>query len=268
MPSRADTEPTPTGRLVVTGIGIQLAGQVTLAAQAWIRRADQLFYIAASPATAAWLSRENPTARSLRTDPPPEHSKADVYDHMIDPVLEALREQLLVCLVSYGHPGVLVGPVQRAVERARAEGFSTRMLPGISAEDCLFADLGSDPGETGWQSYDATDFLIHGRKVDPSAALILYQVAMVGSPYHRDHSARGLPVLKRRLAQVFGEEHEVLIYEAAALPALEPRFTRRSLAALEPADISPESLLYVPPSASPELDAIATAGLAHAHRDA
>jgi hypothetical protein len=37
------------------------------------------------------------------------------------------------------------------------------MLPGISAEDCLFADLGIDPGIYGCQSYEATDFLANGR---------------------------------------------------------------------------------------------------------
>ena len=37
------------------------------------------------------------------------------------------------------------------------------MLPAISAEDCLFADVGIDPAMTGCQSYEATDFMINGR---------------------------------------------------------------------------------------------------------
>jgi hypothetical protein len=36
------------------------------------------------------------------------------------------------------------------------------MLPAISAEDCLFADLGVDPADHGCPSYEATDFLVHG----------------------------------------------------------------------------------------------------------
>jgi len=31
------------------------------------------------------------------------------------------------------------------------------MLPGISAEDCLVADLGIDPASSGCQSYEAND---------------------------------------------------------------------------------------------------------------
>jgi len=34
------------------------------------------------------------------------------------------------------------------------------MLPAISSEDCLYADLGVDPATTGNASYDATDFLL------------------------------------------------------------------------------------------------------------
>ena len=42
------------------------------------------------------------------------------------------------------HPGVYVAPSHETVLRARAEGYPARMLPGISSEDCLFADLGEE----------------------------------------------------------------------------------------------------------------------------
>ena len=43
----------------------------------------------------------------------------------------------------------------------------------MSAEDCLFADLGLDPAVVGCAQYEATDLLIYGRRPDPSAALIV-----------------------------------------------------------------------------------------------
>ena len=48
------------------------------------------------------------------------------------------------------------------------------MLPGISSEDCLFADLGVDPGVSGCQSYEATDFLMNAPIIDSSTQLILW----------------------------------------------------------------------------------------------
>ena len=58
------------------------------------------------------------------------------------------------------------------------------MLPGISAEDCLFADLGVDPAEAGCQSYEATRFLERRPAIEPRAALILWQIGVVGSANH------------------------------------------------------------------------------------
>ena len=55
---------------------------------------------------------------------------------------------------------------------------------GISAEACLFADLGLDPGTTGCQSYEATAFLARTPPVDTEAVLVLWQVSVLGRADH------------------------------------------------------------------------------------
>ena len=64
---------------------------------------------------------------------------------MAEAILEPVRAGKRVCAAFYGHPGVFVLPSHDAISRARAEGFEATMLPGVSAEDCLVADLGVDP---------------------------------------------------------------------------------------------------------------------------
>lgn len=75
------------------------------------------------------------------------------------------------------------------------------MLPGVPAEDCLFADLGVDPGVAWWQSYDATPFLVYRPQFDTSAGLVLWQLDALG---HRDfqprHECSNYEVLVRVLA--------------------------------------------------------------------
>src|SRR5439155_2475209 len=100
--------------------------------------------------------------------------------HITRTIVRQRRARQDVSAALYGHPGVFVYPSHEAVSRARADGFAARMLPAVSAEDCLFADLGVDPGATGCQSYEATDFLLRQRQVDPTAALILWQVSVIG----------------------------------------------------------------------------------------
>jgi len=81
--------------------------------------------------------------------------------------------------VFYGHLGVFVFATHEAMAILRDDGYRVEMLPGISAEDCLYADLSIDPATHGCQVYEATDFLIRRRKIDPAVPVILWQVGWV-----------------------------------------------------------------------------------------
>ena len=131
------------------------------------------------------------------------------------------------------------------------------MLPGISAEDCLFADLGVDPGERGCQSFEATDFLLRRRIFDPTSTLILWQIGGIGVfDFHSRPlwSRQGLEVLERALLGTYPAAHEVVVYEAVPYPTLPPKILRVPLAELASADVSIRSTLYVPPLPDRESD--------------
>jgi len=122
------------------------------------------------------------------------------------------------------------------------------MLPSISAEDCMFADLGVDPAADGCQSYEATDFLMHLRTPDTSAQLILWQVGAVGEWKYRakGYEPPAFPLLVGRLREFYAPSHEVVVYEAAVLPGVAPRITRIALGALTAGDVTTRSTLHVP----------------------
>ena len=119
---------------------------------------------------------------------------------MAEAILEPVRAGKRVCAAFYGHPGVFVLPSHDAIARARAEGFDAAMQPGVSAEDCLVADLGVDPAVNGLQSYEASDFLRRRPAIEPTTALVLWQIGVVGAAHARDRrfgaragGARGAP---------------------------------------------------------------------------
>jgi hypothetical protein len=95
-------------------------------------------------------------------------------------MLKEVRAGLDVVGVFYGHPGVFVNPSHRALTIAREEGYRARMLPGVSAEDCLFADLLIDPANPGCITYEASDFLLRDRPVSLYSHMVLFQVGCVG----------------------------------------------------------------------------------------
>ena len=124
------------------------------------------------------------------------------YERMAEAILEPVRAGKRVCAVFYGHPGVFVLPSHDAISRARAEGFDATMLPGVSAEDCLVADLGVDPARNGLQSYEAGDFLRRRPVIEPTTALVLWQIGVVGARTHTANvSAPALAELVELLAR-------------------------------------------------------------------
>jgi uncharacterized protein YabN with tetrapyrrole methylase and pyrophosphatase domain len=236
------------GSLSVVGTGIELGSHLTAEARSVIERADLVLCVVGEPAALAWLEGLNPRTRSLHGLYEVGRLRTEVYAAIVDAVLEPVREGLDVCLALYGHPGVFVAPSHDAIDRARSEGFPTRLLPGISAEDCLFADLGIDPGSSGWQSYEATAFLAGGRRADPTAALVLWQVGVVGDDrVTRGSSNLALPQLVDALRRTYPADHAVVVYEASPYPGFGPLIRRVPLGELSGEHVTALSTLYVSP---------------------
>ena len=241
--------------LVVVGTGIQVSAHVSPLAQAHVVQADKVLYLTTDVAAAAWLLDKNPTAESLRVFYAPGKARSETYEEMVEHIMSSVRSGLAVCVAVYGHPGVFTYATHESVRRARAEGYEARMLPAISAEDCLFADLGVDPADHGCQSYEATDFLVHARTADPTSALVLWQIGVVGNVGYVDGTSReGLAVLVEALVARYGCAHSVVLYRASPHPIVPPSIERIALADLLAADVVPMSTLYVPPLHAPPID--------------
>jgi precorrin-3B methylase len=244
------------GSLIVVGTGIQTPSQVTLEARAAIAAADSVFHVVTDAVAEEWIAKQNPSARSLRHLYRAGKQRWETYMDMAEAMLADVREGLDVCGVYYGHPGVFAVPTHRAIQAARREGYRARMLPGISALDCLFADLGVDPGMVGCQSFEATDLLISQRRFDTTSALVLWQIGAIGVQDYpvTDCNRPNLRVLAGYLLRFYTPEHPVIVYEAAWLPLFRPTICRLSLVELADADVTTLSTLFVPPAAQRPFD--------------
>jgi len=253
------------GSLIVVGTGFLVAGQGTAEACVAMSGADRLLHLVSDTPTRLWIEGINPANESLEDAYGEGRVRTESYEEMVMRILGPVRDGLRVCAAFYGHPGVFVYPSHEAIRRARAEGYRARMLPGVSAEDCLFADLGLDPTLAGCRSYEATDFLVRNRPVDPTTALILWQVGAIGvSTYYRKNvwSTGGLAVLAERLVAHYAASHRVIAYTAATLPVCAPSIEEMALAELPDSELSVAATLYVPPAMAAEADPEAVGRLA------
>jgi uncharacterized protein YabN with tetrapyrrole methylase and pyrophosphatase domain len=243
----AQGEHTP-GFLTIVGAGIRPGLHTTREAITRIRSADKVLYLLAEITPVRWLTELNPSAESLEDLYLPGRPFAEVYEDIVATILEQVRKPQGVCVVFYGHPSVFDRTSHDAVARARAEGFPARILPGITAEDCLYVDLEIDPGASGMQSFDATDFLVRGRTPDVTVPVILWQVGIVGGSRTTGEVRRaGLEVLTERLTELYGGEHELVVYEATPFPVGQPMIERCAVRDLADAGVTGLSTLYVPP---------------------
>lgn len=237
------------GSLYIVGTGIKAIKHITLEAKNFISDADKVFYLTTNKVIEEWIKELNTSAESLYVFYQENKPRLQSYQEMIDKMLENVRSGLKVCAVFYGHPGVFVYPSHEAIKLARQEGYQAVMMPGVSAEDCLFADLGIDPGKYGCQSFEATDFLIYRRKFDPRISLVLWQAGLVGClTYEFSYKAAvGLPVLVEKLLEEYPSSHEVVIYQASTYSLCAPIIKRLPLDALQEEKIGAGATLYIPP---------------------
>ncbi len=237
------------GSLVVVGTGIRTVGQMTVESLAWLKAADAVVYLVADPVAEELIRGINAEAASLQTHYGEGVPRGRSYEAMIEHILGLVREGKRTVAAFYGHPGVFAYPSHESVRRARKEGYLAYMLPGVSAEDCLFADLNVDPAVNGCQSYEATDFLLHDRTIDTASQLVLWQVGVVGDWTFRGngYDLKAFPSLVAKLQAYYGHWHEVILYEAPVLMSLSPVITPIALGHLTAAYVNAGTTMYVPP---------------------
>lgn len=242
--------------LIVVGTAIRTMGQMSMESLAWIKTVDKVLFVASDPIAEEVIRTLNPAgAESMAHFYAENKQRMETYREMVDHVMMNLRAGRRVCFAVYGHPGVLVLPTHEAIRQARAEGYKARMLPAISTEDCLFADLGVDP-VSGCQSLEATDFLNNIRYIDPHGHVLLWQIGGLGDSTFKRHAfnIRGMPQLVRKLRRFYPAQHYVHLYEAAILPGVEPVIRSGPLEYLAHIRPMPSSTLYIPPVSAPVPD--------------
>ena len=238
------------GSLVCVGIGMTLGSHITPLARSYIENADVVFAAVSDGIVELWLGTMNSNVRSLQPLYREGKSRRKTYREMVECMLSEVRAGKKVCGAFYGHPGIFAWPPHRAIKIARQEGFAAHMEPGISAEDCLYADLGIDPATFGCQHYEASQFMLYERRIDPAAYLILWQVGVAGdrSFARFETGTKHREILIDLLNRDYPLDHRVILYTAATLPTERPKIVDTTLGALAQIPVSLHATLVIPPS--------------------
>lgn len=244
------TPTSPRGSIACVGVGMTLGSHLTPLARSHIQQADVVFAAVSDNIVEMWLERMHPDVRSLQPYYGEGKPRMATYREWVEVMMAEVRSGKRVCAVFYGHPGIFAWSPHKVIEAARAEGFTAHMEPGISAEDCLYADLGIDPGTFGCQHFEASQLLFYERNIDAAGYVVIWQVGVVGnrSIARPEHGAGYRELLVEVLARDYPLDHEIIAYRCATLPIERPRIRRMALRDLPGADIPAEETVVLPPA--------------------
>ena len=241
------------GQLVILGTGITAIAHMTLETVGYIRDADVVFYHANSGVTAAYLKELNSNVVDLYAYYGEGKLRDVTYVQMAELMLREVRKGLSVAGVFHGHPGYFVKAGRRALAIAQMEGHETLLLAGISATDCLFADLRIDPGYVGVEIVKASHVLRRSHVLNTEHHLLLVQVGSVGDNTFSFSGFKHtkLDRLFEKLTAAYGEDHESVYYVASIFPGLDPVIRVRPLRDYREQNIQDSvhaATLYLPPA--------------------
>ncbi|MFA0547690.1 SAM-dependent methyltransferase [Vibrio splendidus] len=221
------------GQLTVIGSGIEAVG-FSRQDERCIDSADYVFYCVADPATVVWIKSKRPDAHDLYVLYDDNKPRYKTYMQMTEAMLHYVRKGKHVLGIYYGHPGVFVLSTHRAIEIARREGHRADMRPGISALDCLCADLGVDPSTPGLQTFEASDMLIRDKKPDISSHVVLWQVGLIGELGYRriGYLNKNFNLLLDYLTEFYGSDYTITNYIASRYPGIPPTIERYKISEL------------------------------------
>ncbi|KAG9091311.1 hypothetical protein FS749_016640 [Ceratobasidium sp. UAMH 11750] len=238
---------TQRGSLTIAGSGIASVSHMTLQTLSYLKSADKVYYIVCDAVTEAFIqdnSKGNYFDLSAFYDKDKHRYKS--YVQMSEAMLKDVRAGQDVLGIFYGHPGVFVSPSHRALTLARREGYDAKMLPGISAEDYMFADLEFDPAQYGCMTREhrGYDYGLSGEYISSSTSCFgLKSPGIIQkSKFH---------LLVDLLERDFGPEHKAVHYIGAVLPTTTTIMDTFTIADLRREDVAKQfntvSTLYVPP---------------------
>lgn len=236
-------------KLALVGSGIKSLSHFTTEFKAYTKKADKVLYLVNEPIVQEWITKNTKHPESLENIYFSNSNRLVSYAKITQKIIDELDKYDFVTVIIYGHPTVFAEPGLNAILQAEKLSIETIILPGISAENCLYADLKIDPGRFGCFHVEATEFLLFDKQIDPTAHLIIWQIGMIANmaPPEEITTSKYINFLQERLLEIYPNEQESIIYEASLYPGLKPKINRFALKDLKLQNVNTLSTLYISP---------------------
>lgn len=242
-------------KLIIAGSGIKFLSHLSYETQSAIKGSDFVLYLLNEPAIKKWISENAKLSLSLDSEYFSSIKRKDSYLAIEKAVVEKLDLYESVCFIVYGNPLFFSTSALNLAKNISRKEVNVEVIPAISALDCLFVDLRVDPAINGFQSYEATSFVLSEQMFNTDSSLILWQIGVVGitkvlhgkNELNSSHQCF-LNLLVKHLLKFYDKCQVCYLYVAAQYPGVTPDIKKVLVSELLGTSINRLATLYIPPA--------------------
>jgi tetrapyrrole methylase family protein/MazG family protein len=233
--------------LIICGAGIKSLSHHTKEFDVSVKSADIVIYLVNEPLLEIWLTKNTKKSFSLNPIYFSYPQRDQSYKKITETVISSFNDFDNVCLVFYGHPILLADSVNSIIKEAKTLDINVQVLPGISAFDCLLADLEINLNGGCFLS-EASHLIKNQIKLDTSNHVIIWQVGVIDVESPRTNEYKGnVWKLKHELLKYYHKDSEVYLYEASIYPHIKPLIKKTKVGLIDKMEISSITTAYIPP---------------------
>jgi precorrin-3B methylase len=239
--------------IYIVGLGIVGTRQITKEVDYILKKSDHVFLLFTQNTMHDYITNEIGTeVTDLHEEYEEGSDRFDTYRRMADRVLNnAKNTNKSITHAPYGHPSIFVSPTRLIQEEGPKHGLRVKVVPGISAIDCIFAEIGLDPGTNGVQMYEASDFLLRKFEPNPYVPLFLWQIGAIETGLYsmKKSKPERFSRIRQYLESFYPKSHILYLLRTATYPFTNSEQHGFQLKNFEKQHykIDPVHTLYIPP---------------------
>lgn len=197
--------------LYIVGLGIKNLDQITKETNLVLQKSKKIFYVENGIGVDEYLKNICSDAINLVSEYKENQDRMTAYRAMAARVLHAALHENPITLALYGHPTVFAYPPFLIKKVSEYLGLSVKVLPGISALDCICTDLMIDPGVNGMQMYEATEMLMRERPLLNDVPALIWQIGAIETTLYSQMPSKPerFEGLKNYLLKFYPPSHQV-----------------------------------------------------------
>lgn len=218
----------------IVGLGMRSVDQLTREARRAIAGTKAIYLVDNSPGIARYFHDLGVEVIDLSVHYEEGKDRLQTYIEMSKDVISGAITNGPVSFGLYGHPTVFAYPPFVIKFVAESLGLTVGVVPGISAMDCMFAELMIDPATDGMQMFEATDVVIRQRQLLTDVQTLIWQIgALETGLYSRKSSSRDrFAKFLDHVFKFFPEDHPataIFVSDSPLIPTIIYNFRLREL---------------------------------------